>query len=291
MDHRPFKILNWNARSIRAKKLELSAFLKEHDIDVGIITETHLTPKDAFSIQEYSTIRLDRVSSAGGGVAIIVKNGVSLSLMPHLNTTVIESLGVEVATSIGVVAIVAAYCPKQCQDKSGTSQQFKNDLAKITRTNTKLIVGGDLNARHELWGNHRRNKNGCLLFDHLQLGYYTVEHPDDPTYISQAGIPSTLDIFLANHAITKPVTINDLSSDHLPVVCEIGATPSAAPLRQLKDYHRVNWVNFQRTVDNLIEEDPVIDTTEDIDGVIEALQTAINEADERCVRRVPVRGE
>lgn len=291
MDHKPIRILNWNARSIRAKKLEFGTFLKDYNIDVGLITETHLTPKDAFSIQDYSTIRMDRISSAGGGVAIVVKNGVSFSVIPHLNTTVIESLGVEVATSTGAVRVIVVYCPRQCQVNNGTAQQFKNDLAKITRTNAKIIVGGDLNARHELWGNHRRNRNGCLLFDHLQMGYYTIEHPEDPTYISQAGTPSTLDIFLTNQAIPKPVTVNDLSSDHQPVVCELGVAATVSPLRQRKDYQRVNWVAFQRIVDSSIEENPVISTTEDIDTALETLQQAINEADERCVRRVATRGE
>lgn len=291
MDRKPIKLLNWNARSVRAKKLELAIFLKEHDIDVATISETHLTPKDAFSIQGYSTVRLDRRSSSGGGVAILVRNSVTFSIIPHFNTTVIESLGVEVVTSVGHLKVIAVYCPRQCQDNNGTSQQFKNDLAKITRTTAKFVVGGDLNSRHELWGNHRRNRNGCLLFDHLQLGYYTIEYPDDPTYVSPAGIPSTLDFFLANQATTKPITINDLSSDHQPVVCEVSTEPAAAPLRQRKDYHRVNWVAFQRIVDGLIEEDPVIATTEDIDATLGVLQQAINTADEQCVRRVPVRGE
>lgn len=291
MDHKPLKVLNWNARSVRAKKIELGTFLVEHDIDVGIITETHLSPKDGFSIANFSTIRLDRTSSTGGGVAILVKKSVSFRTIPHLNTTVIETLGVEVVTSTGPVRIIAVYCPKQCNNNNGSAQQFRNDLAKITRPPGKFIIGGDLNARHDHWGNHRRNKNGCLLFDHLQHGYCTIEFPVDPTFTSSTGATSTLDVYLTNQQITKPITVNDMSSDHLPVVCEVGTAATAAPVRLRKDFHRVNWVAFRQIVDEQIEEDPIINTTDDIDAALAGIQQGIATADERCVRSVPVKGE
>lgn len=291
MGTNPLKMMNWNACSIGAKKIELSSFLHEHSIDVGIITETHLKPKNTFSLPGYSTIRLDRTRSNGGGVCIIIKHGIRFFVLPHFATTTIESLGVEIESTSGNIRVIAVYCPRQCKDTDGSSSSFKNDLSMLTRCGTKLVIGGDLNARHEAWRNHTRNRNGCLLFDHAQLGHYTIEFPDDPTFVSAAGVPSTLDVFLANFNISKPVTVNDLSSDHSPVVCEINSRTTPSPARNRKDYNNVNWVAFQRTVDSLVEDNPALNTAEDIDTALETLQRAIDTADERCVRRLPLKGE
>lgn len=291
MGSKPLKVMNWNACSIRAKKIELSSFLHEQHIDIGLVTETHLKPKDNFSLQGYSTIRLDRPRSNGGGVCIIIKHGIRFFVLPHLATSTIEALGVEIESPTGNIRFIAAYCPRQCKDHDGSSSSFKNDLAKLTRCNTKTVVGGDLNARHEAWKNSKRNRNGCLLFDDAQLGHYTVEFPDEPTFISPAGVPSTLDLFLANCCISKPTTVNDLSSDHNPVVCLINSSASQTPTRFRKDYRSVNWVAFRRVVDDLVEENPPLNSTEDIDTALVDLQRAIDTADEACVRRLQTKGE
>ena len=151
MAAKPLKILNWNARSVRVKKIELVDFIRSHAIDVCILTETHLSPSICFSVFDYSTIRLDRTHSRGGGVAILIKKGIKFLVLSHSKTNVIESLGVELETSSGSLRIYAVYCPRQCVDSNGSSRQFKNDLKKLTRQRSKYIIGGDLNARHELW--------------------------------------------------------------------------------------------------------------------------------------------
>lgn len=43
-------VSNWNARSVRPKKIELEEFLARNKIDVGIISETRLTPSRNFSL-------------------------------------------------------------------------------------------------------------------------------------------------------------------------------------------------------------------------------------------------
>lgn len=285
------KVLNWNACSIKAKRIELVDFIGRHNIDVGLLTETHLTANDNFSVPNHSTVRLDRSHARGGGVAIIVKKGLRFTVLPHFKTTIIEAIGVELQTSTGSIRFVAAYCPRQCFFSNGMAAQFKNDLAAISRTKSKFIIGGDLNAKHELWKNIQCNQNGRLLFEHAQLGYYSVLFPEDATFVSPAGNPSTLDIFLSNTGVSKPAALNELTSDHFPVVCEVGANTAAAPVLQRKDYHRVNWERFSRMVDDNLADNPALDTTADIDDAIQELYQAIGVADVACVRRVPVRGK
>ncbi|XP_065073972.1 uncharacterized protein LOC135698031 [Ochlerotatus camptorhynchus] len=110
-----------------------------------------------------------------------------------------------------------------------------------------------------------------------------------PTFISLAGNPSTLDLFLSNTSLSNPVALNEPSSDHQPVVAEMGYNVAPAPSLH-KDYHRVKWAQFGRVIDRHIIDNPPLNTVEDINRALEALHQAITVADDACVQRVPVRG-
>ncbi|XP_055605204.1 cardioacceleratory peptide receptor [Uranotaenia lowii] len=116
-------------------------------------------------------------------------------------------------------------------------------------------------------------------------------YPDDPTFLSPKGNPSTLDIFLTNMTISKPSALNELGSDHFPVVSEVNAITEAATPWIRKDYCNVNWIAFRRLVDSRIEDQPVLDSSENIDRAVDGLTQAITLADETLIRRVPVKSD
>ena len=281
-------ILLWNACAVKAKALELQDLAISEETDMIVITETHLKPGINFSIPGFTIVRLDRTPANGGGVAIAIKQPIKFSVQPHYKTSVIEAIGVEVSTPNGPLLVIAAYCPQQCYERQGGARQFKNDLVKLTRHRKRFVVACDLNAKHEAWGNHRRNKNGNLLFGEAQLGHFTVHAPSDPTYLSRAGVPSFMDIFLTNTEVSSPNTINDLSSDHLPVSIRVGGGAERRQHRMRKDFQRVNWVEFQRRVDMGIDLEAALETEDDIDAAVANLQEAITSAETRCVPRVSV---
>ncbi|KAL9702246.1 hypothetical protein quinque_005764 [Culex quinquefasciatus] len=234
-------------------------------------------------------IRLDRPNSSGGGVAVLVKQGIRYNILPHPKTSIIEAIGVNIHAEQGDVKLFAVYAPRQCVDSNGTSDLFAEDLRKLTDGQTRYVVAGDLNARHPQWRNHIRNKNGALLADHLSSGTCDIYFPDDPTFLSPAGTPSTLDVFLSDLPLSKPTTIQDLSSDHYPVVCKLECTPTPARPAMRRDYHRVNWVSLSRIVDSRIPDQPELPTIEAIDNQLEAFENAVQQAEEACIREVPVR--
>lgn len=282
------KILLWNACAVKAKALELLELATTEEAEIIVITETHLKPGVNFSLPGYTTVRLDRTTGPKGGVAIAIKQLIKFAVQPHYKTSTIEAIGVEVTTSNGPLLVIAAYCPQQCCVRQGRARQFKNDLVKLTRHNKKYIVACDLNAKHEAWGNHRRNNNGNLLFDESQLGYFSVHAPIDPTFTSSGGAPSFLDVFLTNADVSTPTTINDLSSDHLPVTVRVGGGAERRERRVRKDFHRVNWVEFQRRVDSEIDTEAALETEEDIDRAVANLQEAIVTEENHCVPRVEI---
>lgn len=282
----PLKILNWNARSVVRKKLELLNFCLREEIDIVVLTETHLKPKVSFSLPHFKTIRLDRSQGGGGGIAIAVNSNISARVLPGFRTSVIEALGVEVDLSDGKLVVVAAYCPRQCDRELKSA--FDNDLSKITRFNQKFVLAGDLNARHESWNNTQRNCNGNLLFNDSQFGHYQITAPFEPTYFSSVKSPSILDIFLSNlNTISQPTVHNDLSSDHFPVTVEINEVPRITGGGFRRDYHHVDWPRFQRNVESKINFLSDLETTEDIEAAISDLEQAIRLAENECIRKLP----
>ena len=66
------RMLHWNAEGVRNKKLELQVLLKERNIDVCCIQETHLNSSHPFSIRAYETFRRDRKDRPKGGILTLV---------------------------------------------------------------------------------------------------------------------------------------------------------------------------------------------------------------------------
>lgn len=68
------RILQWNAKSILPRVTELSKNFEGSNII--LISETWLTAKKQFIIRGFDTVRKDRIDRMGGGVAILISNGV-----------------------------------------------------------------------------------------------------------------------------------------------------------------------------------------------------------------------
>lgn len=83
----------------------------------------------------------------------------------------------------------------------------------------KVIILGDLNAKHAAWNClHTNNQGNNILNLTLNLGA-TVHGPDSPTHVPDNGAtPDILDIAITHNIVISTIAaINDLSSDYLPV--------------------------------------------------------------------------
>lgn len=169
------KAATWNAHSIFSKKLEFINFLQKEAIDIIAISETHLRSHQSFNLPNHSFIRLDR--DTHGGIGIAVHHKLKYRILSLPNTRFIEAAGIEVLTGSGSFKLFAVYCPKQAAYSNGTANLLRQDLTTLVRTRGDFLIAGDLNAKHQSWGNQRCNKNGQILFEAMQSGSFTVVHP------------------------------------------------------------------------------------------------------------------
>ena len=76
-------LMFWNCQGARSKREELELYLKENEFDIVALNETFLTKKTNFKIHGYDTIKSDRSTGHGGGVAFLIKHGLVVSKEYH----------------------------------------------------------------------------------------------------------------------------------------------------------------------------------------------------------------
>ena len=127
-------IVHWNANGLIHKKLELEDFIKEHQVDILLITETHLKKYHNIYIPNYTTIRNDRTSGKKGGTAIIINNklkftSINYNTTPNLEITAIK-LHIDQDSTLN---IIATYKPPN-------SELLKEDLEILFNQTSPTLV-------------------------------------------------------------------------------------------------------------------------------------------------------
>lgn len=285
----------WNANGIQSKTHDYFRFLIKNSVDVSLICETFLKPDIKFAHPDFKIYRLDRSERRKGGVAVVVHSNVAHSLLPSFDLQIIEAIGVEIVTSTGPISLISAYNPGGNRDNNS----FLQDIQKLTKIRNSFFICGDLNARHRLWNCIRANTAGNMLFNELQSGSFVIHHPPSSTHIptDPNRRPSTLDLVLSNglHSISNLQTIQDLTSDHIPVRFEIDSTTiSYSHPRSIPDYSRADWRGFKTFLDENIDLQQLdlssVFETYQIDNYIDYFTTIIHQAHDRFIpRTVPDR--
>lgn len=216
--------------------------------------------------------RTDRANRRGGGTAIILRSNITHKKedLPQLQS--LEATAITIETTIGKVTLIAAYItPGRNLDE--------DDLINVFDRFDKVLLGGDLNAKHIAWNSRRGNDRGNLLYNlEPRLQAITIA-PEDPTYIPPFPnqIPDVLDVAVVKN-ITPDLhlkTINDLTSHHLPVLGKL-TKAIVPPLPYSKT--TVDWNQFKTWLNNNVNPTVDVSTTEAIDHEIAVLSSKIRRA-------------
>jgi exonuclease III len=126
-------------------KEETKLFLKQNFIDILLISETHFTTKNYFSLPRYKLYYTNHPDvTAHRGTAILKKE-----MIEHYELLKYEEDSIQ-ATSIKVkgfpyeITITAVCCPPRHNLKKGHFETFFQTLGP------KFIAGGDYNSQHTL---------------------------------------------------------------------------------------------------------------------------------------------
>lgn len=216
-----------NCNSLNNKRYEIETLLRQHNVDILLLTETFLKEKHVWHVPGYDVLRQDAPENQhGGGIAIVVKKNIQYKerYIPCTNSFPC-SMGVRVVLKCGnTVDVVSVYVPN-----SVTNIQ-QRDMAQLLRLNDRVILAGDFNAQNQFWNCKSNNSRGKSLLDCVnnQNGRVFIHFPESPTFFPSdaARCPSTIDLCLTKGigSVGLPISLSLTSSDHNPVKINISAS-------------------------------------------------------------------
>ncbi|KAL4143249.1 hypothetical protein QTP88_005604 [Uroleucon formosanum] len=212
-----------------------------------------------------------RGSPAHGGTAVLVNRRIV-----HHHTSLrtdLQSTSVIIKLQDTEILITAVYKPLN-------QILVPIDLDTLTQTSDWSISAGDLNSKHPLWHSRTTNTAGSTLYNHVQRSDYAVMAPSTPTYhpYNNSFRPDVLDIALIKIPMSVEITnINDLSSDHNPILLEVHSTPIASYPPSAKRF--INWRKYADLLAKQVTDmNPCTTALYDIDQAIEKFSTTIHAA-------------
>ena len=210
------RIAVWNANGLAQHKFELELFLKQQQIDVLLISETHFTDKNYLKIHSYNFYHTQHPSGkAHGGTGIIIKSSVKHYELPSFQKDYLQATSVAIEDRHGTITTSAVYCPPR---HSSTKENFDSLFDAL---GNRFITGGGYNVKHTQWGSilvTARGKNRLKSITTNNLNYLTTNEPRYwPTDTNK--IADLLDFLITKNISPRYVQINsstERSSDHPP---------------------------------------------------------------------------
>ena len=169
-------------------------------------------------------------------------------------------------------------------------REARTDLGKLFSRPGPFVLAGDYNAKHTNWNNLKSDGKGRNLLRICDNNLCEIHFSDEITAFPSVGSPSLLDFAVTKGVvgITKPMVINDLSSDHLPIAFEIPTASLDFPTEtRVKNFAKSNWKLFRSMISADIEifqkSHLSISTPQEIDEAIETFNKIINNAVSKAI--------
>ena len=281
------KILSFNCQSAQGKVVELSQFLEKKFFHIVLLQETWLNSKVSFKIPNYLCLRQDRETNSRyphGGVAILVHNSLknNYNRVKFVDLDFVESIFIQISINSFTFTIGSIYASSSPKIKA---EEMRKDLEKLFSRPGPFVLAGDYNAKHTSWNNVKSNGRGRDLLKICAKNFCEIQFSDEATAFPAIGDPSILDFAVTKgvEGVSKPIVINDLSSDHVPIDFEIPTSSLDFPEEiRIKTFAKGNWNLFRKLITSDLEtfkkSHPSIDSPLEIDESIEIFTAVINNA-------------
>ncbi|GFT50301.1 probable RNA-directed DNA polymerase from transposon X-element [Trichonephila clavipes] len=148
------------------------------------------------------------------------------------------------------------------------------ELDAILTHNNRTFLFGDFNAKHSSWNPGRSNANGNILSNWAVASAIDIIAPDTRTHFNHNTPSTIIDIgFAANFSHSNVFTVNELSSDHNPVIFDFVTNCQLPPL--LQTLKTTNWIRFQEILHYNMPGNPTI---ENLDQAVQNFSNMISDA-------------
>lgn len=274
------KIIAWNAGGLSSTKaLEFGVTLKELQIDIALISETHFTKEQRWLFQGYKMYNSRHPSNnARGGASVIVKQNIKHSLINIIEDEKFQTVVIEVESAIGSFNLAAIYSPPR---HTITNLDYSN---LIDRLGNRFLIGGDWNCKNVRWSSRITNVKGKNLEEAINNIGGNFISPGKPTYFPPLGSnkqPDCIDFFAFNNInIENKVACDvlDVKIDHAPVTLTIFTSPILVNKPPRLVSFRTDWDKFRKLLNEKINNDVRIHSIAALESETDQLVKVIQEA-------------
>lgn len=274
------KIATWNANGLLQHVLELDLFLRNEEIDICLISETHLKENQYIKILGYSFYHTPHpADTARGGSAILIKSNIQHYTEQKISNRIMQIAAITTQVKNKEFIVAAIYCPPR-------EPSSEDDFVRILSTfGNNFIIGGDFNAKHTFWGSRLINPRGKRLYMAARKANCEFFSSGAPTYwpTDTTKVPDLIDFFVGkgignNHTHTK--NSDDLSSDHTPVILTLSNSITHIRMQPRLVNHKTNWDDFKLNLERFVNLSLPLDTREQIDKETEQFIADVQQAAE-----------
>jgi ribonuclease HI len=281
----PFVVMQWNCSGFRSHIHELRRFLDLCSVnpDVICVQETFLKAKHVHRINGYSILRQDSDHATHYGLAILLKEGISHTLLQLEEVPGMERQGIEVSTDNGKLKIINVYI-------SPSSSVTKDQLSMLF-SDRRCIVVGDYNAHSRVWKSGKTDRRGADLEEVVMEKDLVVLNTGQPTLNPRVGSvkDSVIDLSIATKDValrcTHSVLNTSLGSNHKVAITRVD---EVADVEENAGLHRWNlkkadWKVFREVSKHRIHDGIISD---DFDA---SFQVFLEEMHETASSAIPER--
>lgn len=272
-------IAEWNANGMSNHLNEIETFLNLNNIDIFLVSETHLTSRSFLRIKGYDFIISNHPDDrAHGGAAILIKTSLKYETLDAISESFLQAAGIKLLLENGSsIAIYSVYFPPRFSISCSMYEHFFGQIG------SKFIVGGDFNAKHVWWGSRLNNPKGKQLYECINKNNYQTISTGKPTYWPSDlyKIPDLLDFFVYCGVSPQYLDISvcdDLSSDHTPILLNYRAIPCQRLSEKPLFSYKTNLERYQNYINSELNLKISLKTDTEIDDALENFVKLIHEA-------------
>uniref|UniRef100_A0A7G3ATE3 Putative rna-directed dna polymerase from transposon bs n=1 Tax=Lutzomyia longipalpis TaxID=7200 RepID=A0A7G3ATE3_LUTLO len=214
------KITQINIRSLKSNKSLLEQYINENKIECALLSEIWTNKKSKINIAGFRK-HLHSRENGYGGVGILINNKIISKSKVRSDLEPLEVIEVQIKKENKDYILISIYIPPQTRNKD-----IKEKLGKLLNelvNKNNVILGGDFNARHDMWENNSiNNGRGVLIAELISLSNLICINDGQHThYSSHRNTTSAIDLTLISPNLIDKVQWNvnetEIGSDHFPI--------------------------------------------------------------------------
>ena len=290
--HRKIKLCSINISTFSDRsKLTTDQYIENEGFDILTVQETGTCDLVKLKLTNMNCIT-DRNNARTRGSALYLRDHHTLAPLDQISAI---SKNIDSAWGLVIInkqryIVGTVYCKLNYEP---AIDDIIAMLAKAKSISTQLkvkgtILIGDMNARHEYWGDHTNNKYGKSLVAKLDFSEYSIISTKTPTFLTETG-SSVIDLLIVSNNLTDQIEtpktdeVVELYSGapfrgHLPIITNIGGftEPKQAKVEK-RSLDGVNWTAWSSDIETELENyEHLINHGEDEKELLHVLDTAID---------------